>query len=433
MDFRSALADLDARQPESMPGPSLDRIGAVVKLLDHPELTYPTIHVTGTNGKTTTARLITALACGHGFATGTYTSPHLDSITERISICGRAISEEGFAEAYAHLQPFLDLVDQRSAFAGGIRVTYFETLTALAFLWFADAPIGLGVFEVGMGGTWDATNLIRGDVAVIGQVGLDHKVLGSTVAEVAEEKAGIIKEGRTAVVREQRPEAMAVIERRVEDVGATLLLEDREWALMTRSPAFGGQALSVHGSHADYEDLFIPLFGEPSARNAAASIAAMEALLGRSLDENAVRRALATASSPGRVEVIARHPLIVVDGAHNPDAAGALVDAIRESFAWRRLHLVMACFVDKDVEALGRILGPLADMGYVSRNSGMRSAPPERVEAALRAAGVADVGSFATVPEALSAARAEAEADDLILVTGSFYTVADARPQLAGA
>jgi dihydrofolate synthase/folylpolyglutamate synthase len=416
-----------------MPGPSLERIGEVVKLLDHPELTYPTVHVTGTNGKTTTARLITALACAHGFATGTYTSPHLESITERMSICGRSISEEDFAETYAHLLPFLELVDERSTFAGGIRVTYFETLTALAFLWFADAPVGLGVFEVGMGGTWDATNLVRGDVAVIGQVGLDHKVLGSTVGEVTSEKAGIIKERRTAIIREQRPEAMAVIERRAEAVAATLLLEGRDWALGSRAPAVGGQSLSVRGAHAAYDDLFVPLFGEPSARNAAASIAAMEALLGRSLDDSAVRQALASASSPGRVEVMSRHPLIVLDGAHNPDAAGALVDVLRESFVWRRLHLVMACFVDKDVEALGAIVGPLADRGYVSRNSGVRSAPPERVEASLRAAGVADVASFATVPEALEAARAEADEDDLILVTGSFYTVADARPQLAGA
>src|SRR5947207_10827978 len=196
MDFREALADVDGRQPEGMPGPSLDRISEVVNLLDHPELTYPSIHITGTNGKTTTARLITTVACAHGFTTGTYISPHLGSVTERLSICGRPISEQEFAEAYEHLKPFLDVVDGHSTFAGGIRVTYFEALTALAYLWFADKPVALGVFEVGMGGSWDATNLIRGEVAVIGPVGLDHRELGSTVGEVAVEKAGIVKEGR---------------------------------------------------------------------------------------------------------------------------------------------------------------------------------------------------------------------------------------------
>ena len=370
----------------------------------------------------------------HGFTTGTYISPHLGSVTERLSICGRPISEQEFAEAYEHLKPFLDVVDGHSTFAGGIRVTYFEALTALAYLWFADKPVGLGVFEVGMGGTWDATNLVHGDVAVIGPIGLDHRELGSTVEEVATEKAGIVKEGRIAVVREQRAEAMAVIERRATEVGATLLVEGRDFGLTTRGQALAGQALSVRVGHGAYPDLFVPLFGEAAARNAAAAVAAVEALLGRALDQDAVRQGLAAASSPGRLEVVGRHPLIVLDGAHNPDAADALVGALPEAFAWHRLHLVMACFADKDVEALARTVAPLASVGYASANASPRSAPADRVAGALRAAGVDPVERFDSVAEALEAARTAAGDGDLILVTGSFYTVADARPLLvAGA
>ena len=407
-----------------MPGPSLDRIRAIAELLDHPELTYPSIHVTGTNGKTTTARLISALACAHGLSTGTYLSPHLRSVTERLSICGVDITGDEFAEEYTRLVPFLERVD---AFEG--RLTYFETLTAIAYLWFADKPVGLGVFEVGMGGAWDATNLILGDVAVLCPIGLDHTaILGSTVREIATEKAGIIKEGRVAIVREQRDEAMTVIRARCDEVGATLALEGEAFELAERGQGVGGQSLTVRGLHASYDDLFLPVFGEQTARNAAAAIAAVEALFDRALNPGAVRATLSGFRTPGRLEVIARHPLVILDGAHNPDAAGALATAIAESFRWERLHLVIAMFDDKDVEAVAGILGPLAAAAYVSRNASPRSSPPDRVAAGLAAAGVDDVRAFDSVADAVSAARAAAADGDLILVTGSLYTVADARP-----
>jgi len=407
-----------------MPGPSLERITKIVNLLDHPELTYPSIHVTGTNGKTTTARVITLLACAHGVSTATFTSPHLASITDRLSVCGEPIGGEEFAEAYTHLAPFLELVD-----FGSDRVTYFEALTALAYLWFADKPVDLGVFEVGMGGTWDATNLIRGEVAVLCPIGLDHvKELGSTVAEVATEKAGIIKHDSTAIVREQPYDALEVIRARASTMDATLLEEDRDFGVSRRATAVGGQSLSIRTPEHEYEDLFLPLYGENAARNAAASVAALEALFGRGLDERATRRALATATSPGRLEVVERRPLIVLDGAHNPEAARALVAALRESFTWSRCLIVMACFMDKDVEALGSFLGPIADVAFATRTSSPRAAPAERVAEALRAGGVDDARTFDTVASALDAARDEASEDDLVLVTGSFYTVADARP-----
>jgi dihydrofolate synthase / folylpolyglutamate synthase len=428
MDYTEALSDLDGRQPESMPERGLERIQAVTELLDHPELTYPSIQITGTNGKTTSARIITALACRHGLATGTYTSPHLGDVRERLSLCGERISKEEFAEAYAHLLPFLQRVDGPS-----LRVTYFETLTALAYLWFADKPVDLGVFEVGLGGTWDATNLVRGDVAVLCPIGLDHvRLLGNTVEQVATEKAGIIKEGRVAVVREQRPEAMAVIERRCKEVGAELLVEGADFDLSGRTQGVGGQSLSIRSRHALYEDVFFPLVGEQFARNAVTSVVALESLLDRPLDDVSVRAALRSVTSPGRMEVVGRRPLVVLDGAHNPDAATAVGEALPEVFTWNRLHLVVGMFDDKDVESVVSLLAPLADRAYACLNTGSRAAPVSRVEAALRQSGVDEVRAFQTVGAAVAAAIAEADPEDLILVTGSFYTVADARPLFVG-
>jgi dihydrofolate synthase/folylpolyglutamate synthase len=411
-----------------MPKPSLDRIRRVAEMLDDPQLTYPTVHITGTNGKTTTARLVTSLSCAHGLTTGTFISPHLQSVTERLSVCGSAISDEDFAEEYERLRPYLDSTEP---LAGS--VTYFEALTALAYVWFADKPVGLGVFEVGMGGTWDATNLIRSDVAVLCPVGLDHRELGSTVAEVATEKAGIVKVGTTAIVREQRPDAMAVVERRADEVGATLLLEGKDFALESRGLAVGGQALSIGAPQGSYRELFVPLYGEQAARNAAAAVAAVEALLGRSLDERAVREALRDTVSPGRLEVVGRRPLVVLDGAHNPDAMQALAAALREAFRWDRLHAVVGMFGDKDVEGALRHLSPLVDAAYVCRPATPRAADTDRVARALRAGGADEVEEAGTVEAALAAAVAAAAQGDLLLVTGSFYTVADARPRFVGA
>jgi dihydrofolate synthase/folylpolyglutamate synthase len=313
-------------------------------------------------------------------------------------------------------------------------VTYFEALTALGYLWFADKPVSVGVFEVGMGGTWDATNLVRGDVAVICPIGLDHTaILGSTVAEIAAEKAGVVKAGKRVVVRGQRPEALNVIRSRCDEVGAALLLEDDAFALASRTPAVGGQSLSVRGARGSYGDVFLPVFGEQAARNAAASIVACEELLARPLDDRLVREALAAVRVPGRMEVAARHPLVLLDGAHNADAMTALVATLRESFTWQRLHAVVGMFGDKDVEAVCRILAPLVDAGYAGMTGSPRAAPAERVAAALADAGGRDVRRFGSIGKAATAAVADAGEDDLILVTGSFYTVADARPMFVSA
>jgi dihydrofolate synthase/folylpolyglutamate synthase len=425
MRFEEALAELDARVPERMV-PDLSRIAALAELLDEPQLTYPTIHVTGTNGKTTTSRLVSALACEHGLSTGLYTSPHLLSVTERIAFCGEPISEEEFGEEYERLLPFLQAVDAR-----GERVTYFEALTAFAYVWFSDKPVGLGVFEVGMGGTWDATNLVGGDVAVLCPIALDHPELGSTIEQVATEKAGIIKPGRVAVCREQSQEALEVVGGRCQQVGARLLLEGRDFRIAERLQAVGGQRIAVGGVHASYDDLMLPIFGEHAARNAAAAIVAMEALLGRALSVERTRRAMSGSSSPGRLEVAGRHPLLVLDGAHNPAGAQALAAALMEAFAWRRLHLVVGVLANKDVEGIVRVLAPLADQAYATRNTSARTSDAAVLRRALEAAGV-PTADFDGVPEAVAQARELADEEDLILVTGSLYTVADARRALQG-
>ena len=424
MRFAEALAELNGRQPERMV-PDLSRIAAMAELLDDPQLTYPTIHITGTNGKTTTSRLITSLACTHGLRVGTYTSPHLESVTERISICSDPISEEDFGEEYGHLLPYLLTVDGRSE----EQVTYFETLTALAYLWFADKPVSVGVFEVGMGGRWDATNLVAGDVAVLCPIALDHPELGSTVEEVASEKADIIKPGKVAIVREQPEEAMRVIEGKAAAVGANLLLEGRDFEVADCKQAIGGQAIKIRGMRDTYEELFVPMFGDHAARNAAAAVAATEAFLDRPLSVKAVRAGLRDARSPGRLEVVARRPLVILDGAHNPAGAQALASALPEAFTWKRLILVAAMSANKSLEGIVSAIAPLADDVIATRNSSERSAEATTAAEAFRAAGV-EAAVSPDVASAIAGALHSAGEEDAVVITGSLYTVADARRAL---
>ncbi len=429
MRFPDALAQLEARQPEHMPGPSLDRIREVVKYLDHPELTYPTIHVTGTNGKTTAARAAASVACATGVTTGLFTSPHLTAITERFSVCGVDMTTAEFGEEWEHLAPFLALVDG----AGHGDVTYFEAVTALAYLWFADKPVGLGVFEVGMGGSWDATNLVAGDVAVVCPVGMDHVAeLGPTLGDIAGEKAGIIKEGKLAIVRDQEPEAAAVLDRRAADVGATLLREREDWEVDRRAVAVGGQAFILRGLHATYEELFVPMFGAFAVHNAAAGAVAVEALTGQALDVDALHEGLAATKVPGRVEVVSRSPLLILDGAHNPAGAEALAEAIAEFFTWDRLHLVVAVSANKDIAGLLGPLAELADVAYPTSNDSARSADELAVAKVLAEAGVT-VRVADSVAAGIAEAQGVADSGDLILVTGSLFTVADAHRALASA
>lgn len=424
MRFSDAVSRLNARQPEHMPGPSLDRIREIAGLLDQPQLTYPSIHITGTNGKTTAARVAASVACAHGITVGLYTSPHLLSVTERLSICGQDITEAEFAQEWEHLEPFLQLVDGR----GFGEVTYFEAVTALAYLWFADKPVGLGVFEVGLGGTWDATNLVDGEIAVVTPIGMDHVAeLGPTLEDIAGEKAGILKPGATAVFREQEPAAAAVLAGRAAEVGSRPLWEGEDWEVEERLLAVGGQAFRLRGLLATYEDLYLPLFGDYAVHNAAAGIVAVEALTGQPLHDDTLREGLAVVQSPGRLEIAALEPSVILDGAHNPAGAAALAEAMRESFRWQRLHLVLAVSANKDLAGICAPLAPLADEAYVARNESVRSADPDAVAAALGR----PAARFGSVAEALAAARAAADPADVVLVTGSLFTVADAKRALA--
>lgn len=424
MNFTEALAELDGRRETRMI-PDLSRILRLATLLDDPQVRYPTIHVTGTNGKGTAARVASELACAHGLTTGLYTSPHLLSVTERLSVCGQDMRKDEFAEEYGHLVPFLELVDADSE----DRVTYFEALTALAYLWFADKPVGLAVFEVGMGGEWDATNLIASDIAVLTPIALDHPELGSTVTAVATEKAGIIKEGKIVVSREQDTEALAVIEARCAEMGAVLLLEYRDWDVEERLQALGGQALRIQGRFATYDELFLPLFGEHAARNAGAALVAFEAFVGEELDVDRTREAFAAVRWPGRMEVVGRKPIVMLDGAHNPAGAEALSVSLREAFTWNELHLVVTISDGKDVGGIVAQLAPLTDHAYAARNESERSGDVLPIVERFAAHDI-QVSTFNDVASAVDAARAAAREDDLILVTGSLYTVADARRAL---
>jgi dihydrofolate synthase/folylpolyglutamate synthase len=422
MRFEEAVADLDARGEGRMI-PNLDRIRQVVDLMGNPQHVYPTVHVAGTNGKTTTTRLVERILCASGVSAGALTSPHLHTVRERLTLCGDPIEEHEFAETYAHLRLFLEEVDRK-----GERVTYFETLAALAALWFADKPVEVGVFEVGMGGSWDATNMIRSEVAIVTPIGLDHPELGSTIEEVAGEKAGILKEGTRAVVREQRPEARKVLEKRAAEVGATLLHEGEDFVVPVRDLAVGGQRLAIRGLRGEYGGLTLALHGEHAARNAAAAVASAELVLDRELGDEAVREALAGASSPGRIEVVSRHPLVVLDGAHNPDGAAAFAAALGEAFIWERLFLVLGVLETKDADGIAAALASRMTSAFVGASSHPRAMDPERLKAVAERAGIPAVG-HPTVGAALDAAEAAAGPDDLIVVTGSLYTVADVRPR----
>ncbi len=426
MNFRDAVAALDARIIERMV-PDLDRMRAVSDLLNHPERSYPAIHITGTNGKTTAARVATEILRAAGLSVGTFTSPHLHSPVERIAYDGSPVSEEDFARAYAELEPYLKIVD-----AKGERVTWFETLTLMAESLFADWAVNAAVVEVGMGGGWDATNLISGRVALITEIALDHPELGSTPEEIAREKVQIIKPEAIAVVAHQRPGVVEIVRARCAEVGAELRLEGEAWSLEEPLLAVGGQSLRLRIGDRIYDDLFLPLHGERLAADAAAALAAVAAFLGdRDLDDGLVSEGFSGVRSPGRLEVIRRRPLVVVDGAHNPASAESLATAMRRSFKWGRLVLVVSVLADKDAAG---IIGPLARIAnhvVLTQNRSPRAAPAGVLARFVESQHV----SFETavsVEGAVARALEHSGEQDCVLVAGSLYTVAEARTVLLG-
>jgi dihydrofolate synthase/folylpolyglutamate synthase len=427
MEYREAVRALYARMPTRI-GPTLERIEHLVDLLDHPERTAPAIHLTGTNGKTTCARMVTTLLAAFGVDAGRYTSPHLQEVRERLALPARVISEEELAGTWAYLEPFLLEVD----LAHDEPVTFHEALTAMAFTWFAEVPVDAQVVEVGMGGSWDATNVVDGQVAVVNRIGLDHPELGDTVAAVAREKAGIIKQGATVVSQAQDREALAVVRERAERQGARLLLAGPDFDVERRRLALGGQLLDLRTPAGRVEDVLVPLHGRHQADNAASALVAVETFLGgRPLDADTVRTGFAQVTSPGRLEVVRREPLVLLDGAHNPDGARMLAAALLEEFVVDRRTLVVACLADKDLRGILRGLAPAMGRLIVTVNSSPRAAPAERLSKEAEALGlVAQVE-----PDVASAVRRaidQAGESEAVVVTGSLYTVGEARELLMG-
>jgi dihydrofolate synthase/folylpolyglutamate synthase len=416
--------------------PGLPRIEDMLDLLGSPQRSYPSIHVAGTNGKTTTTRMIEALLRELGLRTGRYTSPHLESLTERIAIDGTPLSPEKFASVYDEVAPVAELVDGKHPEP----MTYFEVMTGMAFAAFADAPVDVAVVEVGLGGTSDATNVVNAPVAVMMPIALDHMdVLGNTVGEIAADKAGIVHDGAFLVTAHQSVDAAEALLRRSVEVGATVAREGMEFGVLERQHGVGGQLLTLRGLQGEYDDIVLPLHGAHQASNAAVALAAVEAFLGaqQQLDPDIVRAAFAGITSPGRLETVRTSPTLLLDAAHNPAGAAALVDALGEAFAFTRLVGVVAVLADKDAFGLLEALEPALDAIVVTTNSSPRSLPvDELAELAIDVFGEDRVEVVERLDEALDAAVRLAEIDpDLIgapggigvLVTGSVVTVGEAR------
>jgi dihydrofolate synthase / folylpolyglutamate synthase len=494
-ELREAEGEILARRPEHAIEPTLERMAALVSVLGDPQRSYPVIHITGTNGKTSTARMIESLLRTRGLRTGLFTSPHLSSIRERIVVDGQPVSAEAFVTAYDELAPYLALVDGQQ----GSQLSFFEVLTGMAFAIFADVPVDVAIVEVGLGGTWDATNIADGAVAVVTPVSLDHTVyLGGTVEEIATDKAGIIKPGAVAVLAQQPLPAAEALLRRVVTVGASVVREGLEFGVLNRDLAVGGQRLDLRGLRGDYTDIALPLFGAYQAGNAAVALAAVEAfaggapLPGQSLDAKApdddgspdeawsgsggaeddeedednpsvrpsraavsmdgtdpsagalgqdlVRAAFAQVTSPGRLEVVRRSPVVVLDAAHNPAGMEAAMEAVSETFSFAAVIGVLAVSEDKDVPGILDQLEPVISQLVVTRNSSDRSMDPVKLaELAASVFGPERVHSSRRLDDALEMAVGladEASGEEGltrtgVLVTGSVITAGDARVLLA--
>jgi dihydrofolate synthase/folylpolyglutamate synthase len=430
------------RWGEAKISPSRERIEALLDLLGQPQHSYRSIHITGTNGKTSTARMIDELLRGFGLRTGRYTSPHLVSMTERIVLDGAPVPDRTFADAYDELLPYLELVDQRS----DLPLTFFETITALAFVIFADAPVDVAVVEVGMGGSWDATNVLQAPVAVVTPIALDHvQYLGDTVAKIAVEKAGIIHAGSSAVLAAQPTEAAAELIKRAVDLQVPVAREGMEFGVQERRLAVGGQVVTLQGLGGSYDEIFLPLHGAYQAQNAACALAAVEAFFGAGaatgpIDIDIVRSSFAAASAPGRLEAVRSAPTVLIDASHNPAGMQATVEALNEGFDFRQLVGVVSMLADKDARQSLAVLEPVLDQLVITQNSSSRAfAADELAAIAVGVFGQDRVMVEPRLDDAIETAirLAEDTVDGVlagagVLITGSVVTAGEARTLLAG-
>jgi dihydrofolate synthase/folylpolyglutamate synthase len=421
------------RWPETRIAPTLDRIAALADILGSPQLSYPTIHIAGTNGKTTTTRLIDSLCFELGMRTGRFTSPHLESFLERISINGEPISAGGMIATYNDIALYLDLIDSKMP----NKLSFFEAMCALSFVAFAEFPVDVGIFECGMGGEWDSTNVINAAVSVVTPIGFDHmEYLGDTLEKIATTKSGIIKEGSFAVLARQEAEVAQVLTHKCAQVDATPIREGIEYSVKSRALAIGGQLVSIAGVYGEYNDLFLPLHGAHQAANAATAIAAVEVFAGETkLDEEVVRAALVNATSPGRCEIVMRNPTVIVDAAHNPHGAHSLKQTLSEEFDFDAVIGVIAPMGDKDVSGILEELEGVMSRVIVSRNSSHRAASVEELHDTAREIFGGDrVQQSETLISAISSAVEQAKLQNAVqdsnvavVIAGSVVTAGEAR------
>ena len=435
-DHADLVAELTGRWPENRVAPSLGRIRAVCELLGDPQHAMPVIQVTGTNGKGSTAIMIESLLRAAGLRTGRFSSPHLSDVTERICVDGAPISRERFAEVWQDVAPYVQLVDEQRI--DGVAMTFFEVITAMAYAAFADAPVDVAVVEVGLGGTWDATNVADAQVAVVTPVAIDHAhLLGTSLTEIATEKAGIIKPGAQAVFAGQEPDAAKVLLARCAEVGALPHREGIDFGLLARTPAVGGQVLRLNGAEGPVPDVVLPLHGEYQATNAALALAAVEAFLGgKALTAEVINEGFALVRTPGRLELVRRAPALVLDGAHNPHGAAAAAAALEEAYALNPLVGVVAVMGDKDVEGILEAWRDHFTQVVVTQASSTDRglAATDLGEVASGIFGADRVRVEPRMDDAIEAAIALAEADSTgqsgVVVTGSVIAVGEARTLL---
>ncbi|WP_408924657.1 bifunctional folylpolyglutamate synthase/dihydrofolate synthase [Corynebacterium sp. YSMAA1_1_F7] len=454
-DDLTALAEVDAelnqRWPETKIDPTLERVEMLMDLLGHPERAFPVIHVAGTNGKTSVVRMIEALMRAFHRRTGRTTSPHLQIVTERIAIDGQPLHPRDYVDTWRDIQPMVEMVDAKSEAEGGPQMSKFEVLVAMAYAAFADAPVDVAVVETGMGGRWDATNVVNSDVAVITPIGLDHTdYLGDTLEEIAGEKAGIIKArwdaddlltppDNVTIVAEQDPAAMRVVLEEAVSKDSAVARAGSEFGVVSSQIAVGGQTVTIRGLSGEYEDIFLPLSGEHQARNAAVALAAVEAFFGagaeRQLDVDTVREGFATVASPGRLERVRSTPSVFIDASHNPHGAKALAAAIDRDFEFRRLVGVVGVLGDKDARGILAALEPVMDEVVVTEVNSPRALPVDVLaEYARDAFGEERVHVATNLPGAVEIATQLAEDDEDgvlsgagVLITGSVVTAGEAR------
>ena len=423
---------LMARWPESIIEPTLDRISALTDLLGSPQLSYPTIHLAGTNGKTSTSRMIDALMSELGYRTGRYTSPHLQSFLERISIKGQPIAPDEFIKNYNDIALYFDLVDSKQPH----KISYFEALTAIAFVAFAEHPVDIAVIEAGLGGEWDATNVVQSQVSVMTPIGLDHmEYLGDTLEKIAKTKSGIFKPESNVVLAAQTPEVAKVLMTKVAQVSAIPFRQGVEFSLASRAIAVGGQLIAINGVHGLIDEIFLPLYGAHQANNAAIALAAAEAFAGVKLDSDLVRSAFAKVDSPGRCEVVRRDPTVIIDAAHNPHGAKALVATIASEFDFETLIGVVAVLGDKDASGILAELSQVVDYLVISESSSPRALPAN--ELAKIAAQFFKPEQIEIIPELRGAITYATEKANLsnqvndgvsaVLITGSVVTAGQAK------